>query len=96
MHFVYILYNPMLDRFYVGGESAHPDERLEHHLAGHQRFTRRASDWIMVFRQCTASRQEALEAEQKIKRSKSRKTVVRWIQGAGNQILPDVWKDFAR
>ena len=94
MHFVYILYSPLLDRFYVG-ESAHPDERLEHHLAGHQRFTRRASDWIMVFRQCTASRQKALEAERKIKRSKSRKTVVRWIQGSGNQIESAVWQRFA-
>lgn len=55
MPFVYILYSPQRDRFYVG-ESAHPDERREHHLAGHQRFTRRAADWIMVFRQSTASR----------------------------------------
>ena len=94
MHFVYILYSPSLDRFYVG-ESAHPDERLEHHLAGQQRFTRRAADWIMVFRQQTASRNDALVIEQRIKRSKSRKSVVRWIQGPGNQILPVVWKEFA-
>ena len=94
MHFVYILFSPQLDRFYIG-ESANPDERLEHHLAGHQRFTRRASDWIMVFRASTESRREALEVERKIKRSKSRKSVARWIQGPGNQIPPSVWKDFA-
>ena len=94
MHFVYILYSPGRDCFYIG-ESAAPNERLEHHLAGHQRFTRRASDWIMVFRQPTDSRQKALEIERKIKRSKSRKSVVRWIRGLGNQIPPSVWKDFA-
>ena len=94
MPFVYILYSPQRDRFYVG-ESAHPDERREHHLAGHQRFTRRAADWIMVFRQSTASRREALEAERKIKRSKSRITVVRWIQGSDNQIEAAVWQRFA-
>lgn len=94
MHFVYILNSPQLDRFYVG-ESASPDERLEHHLAGHQRFTRRAADWIMVFRQSTASRREALVIEQSIKRSKSRKSIFRWIHGPGNRILPSVWKDLA-
>ena len=94
MHFVYILYSPQLDRFYVG-ESANPDERLEHHLAGHQRFTRRTSDWIMVLCLPTASRTEALGIERKIKQSKSRKSVIRWIQESGNQILPSVWKGFA-
>ena len=94
MHFVYILYSPQLDRFYIG-ESADPNERLEHHLAGHQRFTRRAADWIMVFRQPTASRRDALDIEKRIKRTKSRKSIFRWIQGPGNQILPSVWKDLA-
>ena len=94
MHFVYILYSPQLDRFYIG-ESADPNERLEHHLAGHQRFTRRAADWVMVFCLPTVSRTEALGIERKIKQSKSRKSVIRWIQGPGNQILPSVWKDLA-
>ena len=94
MHFVYILYSPQLDRFYIG-ESADPNERLEHHLAGPPRFTRRAADWVMVFYLPTASRTEALVFERKIKQSKSRKTVVRWIQGSDNQIEAAVWQRFA-
>ena len=93
MHYAYILYSPHLDRFYVG-ESADPRQRLQHHRAGHQRYTRRASDWILVFCKPTASRSEALEIEQKIKQSKNRKTIVRWITGPDNQIEPSVWPPF--
>jgi hypothetical protein len=48
VHFVYILYSPSLDRLYVG-ETADPAQRLKRHLAGHQRYTRRAADWIQVY-----------------------------------------------
>ena len=93
MHFVYILYSADIDRFYVG-ESADPEQRLAHHRAGHQRFTCRAADWTMVFRMPVSSRGEALEIETTIKQSKSRKSIVRWIRGPGNQVEPSVWQGF--
>lgn len=68
MHYVYILYSPTLNRFYVG-ESADPAQRLEHHRAGHQRYTRRASDWVQVFLMAKATRTEALQIEKDIKKS---------------------------
>ena len=86
MHYVYILYSLSQDRFYIG-ESADPKERLEHHRARDQRYTRRAADWILVFQKSTASRHEALKIKQLIKKAKSRKTIVRWIHGPDNQIL---------
>ncbi len=75
MHYVYILYSQQLNRFYVG-ESAAPSQRLEHHRAGHQRYTRRASDWIQVFLKAVDTRDEALMIEQSLKKAKSRKTIV--------------------
>jgi len=87
VHFVYILYSPSLDRFYVG-ETADPAQRLKHHLAGHQRYTRRATDWIQVFLMSTSSREAALEIERAIKNSKSRKTLLRYIRGPDNQAAP--------
>ena len=93
MHYVYILYSPALDHFYVG-ESSNPAQRLLHHNAGNQRYTRRASDWVQVFLKPTASRDEARQIEQSIKKSKSRKTILRWIRGSDNQLPASIWKLF--
>jgi putative endonuclease len=93
MHYVYILYSPALDRFYVGGSST-PAQRLLHHNAGNQRYTRRASDWVQVFLKPTASRDEARQIEQSIKKSKSRETILRWIRGSDNQLPASIWKLF--
>ena len=94
MHYVYILYSPSIDRFYVG-ESIDPESRLKHHNAGHQRYTRRATDWVLVFRLAASSREEAQQIEQSIKKSKSRKSTIRWIRGPRNEISTDVWQHFA-
>ena len=93
MHFVYILYSPGSDRFYVG-ETADPDQRLEHHRAGQSRYTRRAADWVRVFLMSTPTQRDAKIVERRIKRSKSRASIVRWIQGADNQEKSDVWQGF--
>ena len=90
MHFVYILYNPSINLFYIG-ESATPSERLQHDRAGHQRYTRRAADWIQVFQMEVPSRRDALEIERRIKRSRSRKSIVHWIRGPDNQVPSAGW-----
>ena len=94
MHFVYILYSPGSDRFYVG-ETADPDQRLAHHRAGQSRYTRRAADWVRVFLMSTPTQRDAKIVEQRIKRSKSRASIVRWIQGSDNREESHTWKDFA-
>ena len=94
MHIVYILYSPGSDRFYVG-ETADPDQRLAHHRAGHADYTRRAADWVRVFLMSTPTRKDAKVVELRLKRSKSRASIVRWIRGADNQVEASVWNDFA-
>ena len=84
MHFVYILYSEKLDRFYIG-ESVDPHRRLEFHRAGTERFSACTDDWILVFKKAFPSRSAALITEKKIKSSKSRKTIQRWINGPDNE-----------
>jgi len=43
----------------------------------------------------TPTRKDAKVVEQRIKRSKSRASIVRWIRGADNQVEASVWNDFA-
>jgi len=86
MHWVYILHSEEIDRFYIG-ESADPETRVRYHRAGTSAYTSRASDWNMVFRRKCCDRNEALALEQKIKRSKSRKSIQRWIRGADNELV---------
>ena len=83
MHFVYIIYSARLDRYYIG-ESQDPEVRVEFHNRGLQRYTKRASDWRMVFKGSYCNRTEAQIVERKIKSSKSRKTIQRWIEGSDN------------
>ena len=94
MESLYILYSPGSDRFYVG-ETADPDQRLAHHRAGQSRYTRRAADWVRVFLMSTPTQRDAKIVEQRIKRSKSRASIVRWIQGSDNREESHTWKDFA-
>ncbi|MEM1157382.1 MAG: GIY-YIG nuclease family protein [Verrucomicrobiota bacterium] len=83
MHYVYIIYSAKLDRYYIG-ESEDSETRLDFHNGGFQRYSKRACDWELVFKGQHASRTEAQKVERKIKSSKSRKTVKRWISGADN------------
>jgi len=86
VHFVYILYSRSIDAFYIG-ESDDPERRLIYHNNGMARFTARASDWDLVFKKDCNNRSSALMIESKIKSSKSRKSILRWIKGSENQIV---------
>ena len=85
MFHVYILYSPSLDRFYIG-QTNDVARRIFFHRAGRETYTRRAEDWELVFSKAVGTRGEALLLEQRIKRSKSRKSIQRWIQGANQRV----------
>jgi len=77
-----------LQQFYVG-ESSDPAQRLLHHHAGHQRHTRRASNWMQVFLKPTASRDEALNIEQAIKKPENNPSPDPKIS---NQVPASIWQ----
>ena len=66
MCFVYILYSPGLDCFYIGS-SEDPDKRLTKHLAKHSGFTSKAKDWQISYREQFENKTDALRRERQLK-----------------------------
>ena len=83
MYTVYILYSHAADRYYIG-KTADFEVRLQQHRDGASTFTSRANDWEPVFRVEVNTPSEADQLERKIKRSKSRKSILRYISGTDN------------
>src|SRR5690606_8826357 len=44
----YILYSARLDRYYIGHTEDDLDHRLRRHLSGHNDFTGKSKDWVVV------------------------------------------------
>ncbi|KYG72448.1 GIY-YIG nuclease family protein [Roseivirga echinicomitans] len=78
MHYVYILYSPSTDRYYIG-ETAFVSGRLEQHNSGFYKnsVTKIASDWEMFLEIECIDRTQALRLERFIKQQKSRKFIER-------------------
>jgi putative endonuclease len=71
LYYVYILYSPSLDTFYIGS-SSNPEERLKKHLANHKGFTSKAKDWEICYIESFATKVLALKREMQIKSWKSK------------------------
>ncbi|TAN12069.1 MAG: GIY-YIG nuclease family protein [Chitinophagaceae bacterium] len=72
MHFIYILYSPTLDRFYVG-ESSDPQQRLKWHNEHvfKNAYTKSGDDWHLVLTLEFSDRKNARRIERYIKSMKS-------------------------
>ena len=88
MHFLYIIYSPSINKYYIG-ETANINERIKQHNSGFFKgaFTKQTKDWTIKFTFSLTSRTEARKAEKFIKRMKSRKFIEKII----NQ--PDIIMD---
>lgn len=80
MHYLYILYSHGLDQYY-SGHSNNVDQRLEKHNAGKSRATYRGVPWVMKRIIEFPTKRQAIQAENWIKRMKSRKVIERVISG---------------
>ncbi len=58
--FVYIIYSVLLDQYYIGS-SEDIVARLYRHNNSGSKFTKRASDWQLVYREEFATRSEAIK-----------------------------------
>ena len=72
---LYILYSDVLDSYYIGYTSIHPNDRLHTHLSNHKGFTARAKDWVIVYTKNFDTKSEAYARERKIKSWKSRSKI---------------------
>ncbi|HMP77533.1 MAG TPA: GIY-YIG nuclease family protein [Kiritimatiellia bacterium] len=64
----YVLFSDSLGAHYVGHTDNLP-RRLREHREGRSTFTKRASDWRLVYQQTFASRTEAARLEKRIKKT---------------------------
>ena len=85
MFYTYILYSEERDRYYIG-QTQDLSARLTHHRSGDSATTRGASDWRLVFVQTFENRHDAMVLEARIKRDKSRKSIVRFVRDARNEV----------
>jgi putative endonuclease len=83
-YFVYILYSPSLDRYYVG-QTKDIEERLERHNAGRNKSTKGGIPWEMVHFEKFPDRPSAVRQEKLIKNLGSR----RYLQIISANIAPD-------
>jgi putative endonuclease len=83
MFYVYILYSALVDKFYIGYTENLEDALNRHntHRSGFRRFTKRASDWNLVYFEIFENKKDAIKREREIKDKKSRRYIERLISG---------------
>lgn len=84
-HFVYILYSPVVDRYFVG-RTTRLEKQLERHNSGKNSHTKTGVPWKLVCKMSFDLEQESKKREQLIKSSKSREELIGWIRSEENEI----------
>ena len=77
--YVYIIYAPSINQYYVG-QTEDPEDRIFRHNNSGSKSTKKASDWQFKY---TEDRKAALHREQEIKKQKSRKYIESLINSVG-------------
>ncbi|MBW1295469.1 GIY-YIG nuclease family protein [Aquimarina litoralis] len=89
MHYLYILYSPTIDRFYIGETTNLHQRVIDHNNHKYQRgFTKAAKDWSIKLYKICESKQQAMFLEKFIKRMKSKKFILKVIENPS--ILDDI------
>ena len=82
MFYIYILFSPSSDKYYVG-HTENISQRLESHNGSEKNtYTSKHRPWTLTaLFECTNNRSEALKIEKFIKKQKSRKLIEKIISG---------------
>ena len=80
--YVYIIYSPLLDKYYIG-YTTDLIKRLSEHNSGISTFTSKASDWVLKYHELFPKRELAMKREKEIKDKKSRKYIEWLISSVG-------------
>ena len=81
-YFVNILSSQKLNKYYVGFTN-NINHRLIQHNSKHKGFTSKADDWVLMFSESFATKQEAEHREKQIKGWKSRVMIEKLIASVG-------------
>ena len=76
-YYVYILYSPSINQYYVG-HTQNIEDRIYRHKNSGSKSTKKANDWVVKYTEEFQSRQEASLRELAIKNKKSRK-YIEWL-----------------
>ena len=78
--YVYILYSPSIDKYYIGF-SENPEKRLEQHNSElNSKWTKNGQPWILNKTFEFRTRSEAMKIEKFIKKQKSRQFIEKIIE----------------
>ncbi|MCK4893016.1 MAG: GIY-YIG nuclease family protein [Calditrichia bacterium] len=77
VYYLYILYSPTIDQYYIG-ISHDPPKRLLYHNSSPKGWTKRGRPWKIVFSKRSQNKREAQKWERKIKAQK-RKDIISLI-----------------
>ncbi len=78
--YIYILYNVVHDKFYIG-QTYSLSKRIVEHQTGKGQYTSRYSgDWKFVYYESYQSRAEAMRRERQLKRLKSKEYLKRFVK----------------
>jgi len=80
MHYLYILYSEKIDQYY-SGHSHDVEKRFEKHNSGNSRATHRGVPWELKRVIEFPTKRQAIQAENWIKRMKSRRVIEKIVSG---------------
>ena len=66
-YYVYIIYSERLQKFYIG-ISKDLEKRLDAHMKGISHYTKKASDWELIWNIILPTKKETLILERRIKK----------------------------
>jgi len=76
MFYIYIIYSPSADKYYVGYSNDPIRRLIEHNSSPFDTYTSKHRPWILkAYFECSDSESEAIRMERFIKRQKSRKLI---------------------
>jgi putative endonuclease len=84
MYYVYVIYNSLADKFYVG-QTGNLDARLRYHndKVGNHYTAKLKGEWELVYSEPTPTRSEALRRERQLKSAKGREYIKQFIDNPG-------------
>jgi len=86
MYYVYILYSPVIERYFVGSAS-NPEKNLERHNSGKNKHTKSGIPWNLVGSGGFKTREEAVQNEKLLKSSESRQKLIGYIEKMNKEPL---------
>lgn len=84
-YFVYILYSPLVDRYFVG-KTSNLEKSLRRHNTGKNKHTKTGLPWKLMYKEAFESADAAREKEVEIKSSGSREELVGFIRDGSNEM----------